>query len=102
MYLEWLCTWWAVAPVSREHRRSLLPLLCLELSSIDEEVEFELEEEMSEETEALNKLLNECATKSSNDTVRKDEKKKIPEIYLRDLPAAQRRKSPCIDFILIL
>ncbi len=37
MYLEWLCTWWAVAPVSREQRRSLLPLLCLELSSIDEE-----------------------------------------------------------------
>ena len=78
MYLEWLCTWWAVAPVSREHRRSLLPLLCLELSSIDEEDGFELEEELSEETEALNKLLNECAAKSSNDTVRKDEKKEDP------------------------
>ena len=78
MYLEWLCTWWAVAPVSREQRRSLLPLLCLELSSIDEEDGFELEEELSEETEALNKLLNECAAKSSNDTVRKDEKKEDP------------------------
>ena len=89
MYLEWLCTWWAVAPVSREHRRSLLPLLCLELSSIDEEVEFELEEKLAEETEALNKLLDECAAKGSNDTVRKDEKKEDSICALR----LQKRQS---------
>ena len=88
MYLEWLCTWWAVAPVSREQRRSLLPLLCLELSSIDEEVEFELEEKLAEETKALNRLLKECAAADSNDTVQKKEKKKNPEIFLRNLPTA--------------
>lgn len=75
MYLEWLCTWWAVAPVSREHRRSLLPLLCLELSSVDEEAEFELEEELAEETEALNRLLEKRAAADSDDADRIDEKK---------------------------
>jgi len=75
MYLEWLCTWWAVAPVSREHRRSLLPLLCLELSSVDEEAEFELEEELAEETEALNRLLEKSAAADSDDADRIDEKK---------------------------
>ena len=76
MYLEWLCTWWAVAPVSREHRRSLLPLLCLELSSVDEEAEFELEEELAEETEALNRLLEKRAAADSDDADRIDEKKR--------------------------
>ena len=38
----------------------------------------ELEEELAEETEALNRLLKECATADSNDTVYKGEKKEEP------------------------
>ena len=39
MYLEWLCNWWILATPTRETRHSILPLLCLELSSIYEEDE---------------------------------------------------------------
>lgn len=44
LYLEWFCTYWVNAVTSRQQRLDMLPLLCLELSSILDEDPDELEE----------------------------------------------------------
>ena len=43
---------------------------------------------MAEETEALNRLLEKRAAADSDDADRIDEKKKIPVVFLQNLPAA--------------
>ena len=65
MYLEWLCTWWILAAPTRETRRSILPLLCLELSSIYEEDELEIADNLEEDKETLRELLEESSKSSS-------------------------------------
>ena len=65
MYLEWLCTWWILAAPTRETRHSILPLLCLELSSIYEEDELEIEDKLAEDKETLRELLAESSKSGS-------------------------------------
>ncbi|MDO5134281.1 MAG: hypothetical protein Q4D81_15080 [Eubacteriales bacterium] len=48
LYIEWLCNWWVSTASNREERRFLLPLLCLELTSINEEDEEELRDELED------------------------------------------------------
>ena len=56
MYIEWLCTYWVKAAADRNDRRALLPLLLLELSSIEEEDEDDVREELAEIEEKLKML----------------------------------------------
>ena len=56
MYLEWLCSWWVSALCNREDRQSMLSLLCLELSSVNEEDELEIQDELDEIQDELNKI----------------------------------------------
>ena len=81
MYLEWLCTWWILAAPTRETRHSILPLLCLELTSIYEEDEQEIEDNLAEEKKTLRELLLKSSTPSSpiNEGKRKKAKKETPE-----------------------
>lgn len=55
MYIEWLCTYWVKAAASRKNRKTLLPLLLLELSSIDEEDEDDIHYELDQAKAILQK-----------------------------------------------
>ena len=91
MYLEWLCTWWILAASTKETRRSLLPLLCLELSSIYEEDELEIEENLEEDKETLRELLAESSKsgsliKGGEQKKRKKGKKETTEAQSPEVP----------------
>ena len=55
--MQWLCHYWASNIQSRETRVSLLPMLFLELSSIDAEGEDSLFEESSEKDDKFNNFV---------------------------------------------
>ena len=74
MYLEWLCNWWILAASTKETRRSILPLLCLELSSIYEEDELEIEDNLEEDKETLRELLAKSSISASS--IKKGKRKK--------------------------
>ena len=57
LYLQWLSHYWASKKQSRETRVSLLPMLFLELSSIDPEDEDSLLEESSEKDDRFNEFV---------------------------------------------
>ena len=57
LYVQWLCHYWASNEQSRETRVSLLPMLFLELSSIDSEGEDSLFEESSEKDDKFNNFV---------------------------------------------
>jgi len=88
MYLEWLCNWWILAASTKETRRSILPLLCLELSSIYEEDELEIEENLEEDKETLRELLAESSKSGSStkEGKRKKGKKEAPEDQSPEAP----------------
>ena len=56
MYLEWLCSWWVSALCNREDRQSMLSLLCLELSSVNEEDALEIQDELDVIQDEFNKI----------------------------------------------
>ena len=56
LYVQWLSHYWASKKQSRETRVSLLPMLFLELSSIDPEDEDSLLEESSEKDDWFNEF----------------------------------------------
>ena len=57
LYVQWLCQYWASKKQSRETRVSLLPMLFLELSSIDSEDEDNLLEESSDNDDRFNEFV---------------------------------------------
>ena len=57
LYVQWLCHYWASKKQSRETRVSLLPMLFLELSSIDSVGEDSMLEESSEKDDQFNEFV---------------------------------------------
>ena len=55
--MQWLCHYWASTKQSREIRVSLLPMLLLELSSIDSMGEDSMLEESSEKDDQFNEFV---------------------------------------------
>jgi hypothetical protein len=94
MYLEWLCTWWILAAPTRETRHSILPLLCLELSSIYEEDELEIEDKLSEDKETLRELL---AESSKSDSLIKGGERKKRKKGKKETTEAQSPEVPVDD-----
>ena len=94
MYLEWLCTWWILAAPTREARHSILPLLCLELSSIYEEDELETGENLEENKEELRELLAET---SKSGSLIKEGKQKKGKKGKKETPEDQSPEVPVDD-----
>lgn len=73
IYMEWLCTYWVKIIPDKKQRKEMLPLLCLELSSILDEDPDDLEEQLIEENcEHNKKAFGQTEDDDESDDDRKD------------------------------